>query len=111
MKSASTLFTFTFAMFFSSLLHAKAGWTDYAHVAELVTNDRHFYKFKLPVEKNPSGCRNDEWFYQDYSSIGSEKMYNTLLEGVKSKLRLRVYVTGACNIDGYSEISSIGIAP
>ena len=88
-----------------------AGWTDYVTVTELVPTDRHYYTFRLPVKINPSGCRNEEWFYQNYGSPGADKMFDALLEGIKSRIRLRVDVTGVCNIDGYSEISSIGIIP
>lgn len=99
------------AIVFSQLAHSRAGWTDYASVAELIPTDRHYYKFRLPVRENPSGCKNEHWFFQDYSSPGSDKMFNILLESIKTKLRLRVYVTGICNIDGYSKISSISIVP
>ena len=33
------------------------------------------------------------------------------LEALTSEVRLRVYVTGVCNLDGYAEISSLGIIP
>ena len=95
----------------SNLVHAGSGWTDHATVAELIPTDRRYYKFRLPVSENPAGCRDDEWFYQDYGSSGSDKMFHLLLEGLKSNLRLRVYVTGKCNLDGYSEISSVSIVP
>ena len=111
MKTATLIIIGTIAISFSNLVRAGSGWTDYMTVAELITTDRHYYKFQLPVKRNPSGCRNDEWFYQDYSSNGSDKTFAILLEGLKSKLRLRVYVTGKCNLDGFSEISSISIVP
>lgn len=98
-------------MLFSQLAHSSAGWTDYTTVAELVPTDRHYYRFRLLVNDNPSGCRDKSWFYQDYGARGSDRMFDTLLESVRSRIRLRVYVTGICNIDGYSEISSIGIVP
>ena len=52
-----------------------------------------------------------QWFYQDYDIAGSREMFLTLLEAVSSDLQVRVYVTGRCNIDDYSEISSVGIRP
>lgn len=90
---------------------AGAGWTDYAGVAELVATDKHYYRFRLALKANPSGCRNDSWFYQNYGTPGSDKIFATLLEAIKSDLRVRVYVTGVCNLDGYAEISSAGIVP
>ncbi|MBC8209836.1 MAG: hypothetical protein H8E21_02115 [Gammaproteobacteria bacterium] len=97
--------------FFSAVVGAESGWTDYVNVAELVPTARHYYEFRLPVKENPAGCREKAWFYQDYSSSGSEMMFKTLLEGVTSRIRLRVYVTGKCNMNGYSEISSVSIVP
>lgn len=90
---------------------AGAGWTDYVTVAELVPTAQHYYAVKLPVKENPSGCKNKVWFYQDYGTFGSDTMYKTLLEAVKSGLRVRVHVTGSCNLRGYSEISAVGVVP
>ncbi len=111
MKREASIVIGIIAILFSHLAHSSAGWTDYVTVAELIPTGHHYYIFRLPVKKNPSGCKEENWFYQNYGSRGSDKMFDTLLEGIKSNLRLRVYVTGVCNIDGYSEISSIGIIP
>ena len=97
------------ALLFSHIAQASAGWTDFATVEELVPTSRHYYEVRLPVTENPSGCKNKTWFYQNYNSRGSDKMYETLLEGIKSGFRLRVYVTGICNIHDYSEFSSVSI--
>ncbi len=91
--------------------HARAGWTDYSRLAELVATSKHYYTFRLDLEGNPSGCRDKSWFYQDYSAPGADKIFDALLESLNSEVRLRVYVTGICNIDGYAEISSLGIIP
>lgn len=99
------------ALAYSLRAQAGAGWTDYATVAELVPTARHYYAVSLPVKENPSGCRRKIWFYQNYGTYGSETMFKTLLEAVKSGLRVRVYVTGICNLQGYSEISSVGVTP
>lgn len=93
-----------------SPLQADAGWTDIGNVVELVPTSRHYYEFSLSVTSS-SGCRNKSWYYQDYASRGAQQMFDTLLEAVRSGLRVRVFVTGVCNIDGYSEISSISISP
>ncbi len=97
------------AMLFSQFAQASAGWTDFVTVEELVPTARHYYEVRLPVKENPSGCKNKTWFYQNYDSRGSDKMYDTLLEGIKSGYRLRVYVTGICNIHDYSEFSSVSV--
>ena len=111
MKSKASIYVGIAVLLCTNLARADAGWTDYTSVAELVPSARHYYTFRLPVDENPSGCRNKTWFYQNYGSPGADKMFDTLLEGVKSRIRLRVYVTGVCNLDGYSEISSISIVP
>ena len=78
-------------------------------MAELVPTSRHCYELRLGVDENPSGCRRQGWFYQDYSMRGAGLMYQTLLEAIGSGLRLRIYVTGNCNLDGYAEFASIGV--
>jgi hypothetical protein len=107
MKTQAVIISAIPALLFSHLVQAVAGWTDYVNVDELAPTGRHYYEFRLPVKKNPSGCRNEIWFYRDYSSSGADKMFEVLFEGIKSGLRVRVYVTGICNINGYSEISSV----
>ncbi len=107
---------FIFPMLAVTVLHspwvqANPGWTEYVTVAELSPTARHYYEVRLPVQKNPSGCKDKTWFYQDYVVPGSDKMFNTLLEAVKSGIRVRVYVTGSCNLDGYSEIAAVSVIP
>ena len=88
---------------------ASAGWTDLVRVAELVPTSKHYYEVCLPVGKNPSGCREQQWFYQNYDSPGAEQMFEVLLESLTADIRLRVYVTGVCNLSGYAEFSSISV--
>ena len=89
--------------------HAGSGWTDLAQVQDLRTSTQHYYSVRLDVKGNPSDCRDKQWFFQDYGVPGSDKMFLTLLESVKSRIRVRVYVTGRCNLDGYSEFSSVSV--
>jgi len=111
MKAGFPFFIIIHALLFSQPAHARAGWTDYVNVTELVPTARHYYVVKLPVKVNSSGCSDKTWFYQNYGSRGSDKMFDILLEGIKSGIRIRVYVTGICNLDGYSEFSSISVIP
>ena len=90
---------------------ADSGWTEYANVLELVPTTRHYYEIRLSVSENPSGCKNDQWFYQDYVTRGADEMFETLLEALRSRLNVRVFVTGRCNLNGYSEISAVSIVP
>lgn len=90
---------------------AEAGWTDYAYIAELLPTSRHYYEVRIPVKKNPSGCPEAQWFYQDYTLRAAETMYQTLLTALQSGKRVRLYVTGKCNIKGYADFSAVGIIP
>ncbi|MFT5657492.1 MAG: hypothetical protein ACI9KN_000765 [Gammaproteobacteria bacterium] len=111
MKTKASMIIVICSLVLSNFAQASAGWSDYVTVAELVPTARHYYEVRLPVRENPSGCKNKTWFYQDYASMGSDKIFDFFLEGIKSGIRLRVYVTGICNIKGYSEISSISVIP
>ena len=109
MKSQAAIIFAVHTLLFSPFAQASAGWTDYVAVAELVPTGQRYYEVRLPVKENPSGCREETWFYRDYSSSGSDKMFEVLFEGIKSGVQIRVYVTGVCNINGYSEISSVSV--
>ena len=110
MKKHCSILATIVIILFSVEVRAGAGWTDIVPVAELVPTTRHYYEVRLAVTENPSGCREKNWFYQDYQSPGSEQMFAILLEGITSDIRLRVYVTGVCNLNGYSEFSAISVA-
>jgi len=90
---------------------AVSGWTEYAPVAELTPTNQMRFLVKLHIPKNPSGCKNKEMFYLEYDASGSEQIFLTLLEAVASVKNVRVYVTGKCELNGYSEISSVSIIP
>jgi hypothetical protein len=89
--------------------YADAGWTEAGEIEELRATGGHYYAVRLDAKKTPSSCANKQWFYQDYDKSGADKMHLMLLEALKSGLRVRVYVTGLCNLDGYSEFSSASI--
>lgn len=88
-----------------------AGWTSYGQVSELNPTTAGRFLVKLEVASNPSGCRNKQWFYRDYTGTGADHMFRTLLGAVTAGKKVRVFVTGSCDLDGYSEISSASIVP
>lgn len=92
-------------------LFAEAGWTRYAHVLELTATSQYRYFVTLKEAANPSGCRNKGVYYQDHNAPGAEDMLRVLLAAVATGKRVRLYVTGNCDINGYSEISSVSITP
>jgi hypothetical protein len=91
--------------------YAVSGWTDYVPVVELIPTGQLRYLVVLKVSKNPSGCESKDTFYQDYDAFGAQQMYYALLEAVASNKNVHVYVTGKCGVNGYAEISSVGIVP
>lgn len=90
---------------------ASSGWTSYGKVIELVPTIHHRFKVNIDIKGNKSSCKEEQWFYQDYDISGAREMYLALLEAVSSNMSVRVYVTGRCNINEYSEISELGIKP
>ena len=95
----------------ASPVWAGSGWTSYGQVLELNPTTFKRFKVKIAVTANPSKCQQTQFFYHYYDGAGSEYMFNTLLAAVTSGKKVRVYVTGACDIDGYNEITSVSIAP
>jgi hypothetical protein len=90
---------------------AGAGWTSYGRVLELQPTTAGRFLVRLDGVSNPSGCRDEDWFYRDYTSGEVEMMFHALLGAITSNLSARVYVTGRCDLNGYAEISSAGVAP
>jgi hypothetical protein len=105
------LFGVICSIFMSGQAWAAAGWTAYGKVAELQATTANRFYVKLNVTSNPSDCRNKEWFYRDYSRPGADYMFDALLSAVTDGKKVRVYVTGICDIDGYSEITSVSVVP
>jgi hypothetical protein len=99
------------SLFWANVVMADSGWTDYAEVVELVPTIHHRFRVNIAVTKNDSGCKQKQWFYQDYDVSGAREMFLTLLTAVSENKKVRVYVTGRCDINDYSEISSIAIVP
>ena len=89
---------------------ADAGWTDVGFV-RLTATIAGRYLAKIAVNQNPSGCRDKQSFFQDYSDRGADKMFATLLEAAGSGKRVRVFVTGGCELNGHAQISSVSILP
>jgi len=90
---------------------AAAGWTAYGTVAELRATSKNRFYVKLNVTSNPTDCRNKEWFYRDYTRPGADYMFRALLGAVTDGKKVRVYVTGICDTDAYSEITSVSVVP
>ncbi|MCK5640296.1 MAG: hypothetical protein KAJ19_05845 [Gammaproteobacteria bacterium] len=88
---------------------ADAGWTSYGIVKELSLNSSQQFQVRLYISSNPTDCKNEKWFYHDYKGVSGEQMYLTFLTGLTTGRKVRVYVTGKCNLNGYSNISEMSI--
>lgn len=88
-----------------------AGWTDAATVTLLEAGEHDRFVVRLGVGKNASGCRDPDRFYADYGRNGSELMYHTLLQAALAQQRVQLYVTGVCDLRGYSGISAVRLVP
>ena len=104
-------FSLIILLLISFSAHSTSGGTNYGKVIELVPTIHHRFKVNIDVKGNKSDCKEKQWFYQDYNVSGAREMYLALLEAVSSNKTVRVYVTGRCNINEYSEISELGIRP
>lgn len=111
MKILAHLTFIIFLVSTSTSTYADAGWTNYVYVADLNPTIHERYLFRLKEVKNPSGCKNTDWFYQDFDATGSNKIFDVLLHALVYGKTVRVYVTGKCELKGYSEISSVSIVP
>jgi hypothetical protein len=89
---------------------AAAGWTSYGTIEELSTDFVGRIVIRMEVEENPSDCKDKTWFYRDLIT-GSEFMFRLLLEAASREIPVRLYVTGLCDLNRYSEISRVRIAP
>ena len=89
----------------------EAGWTQPASIMGLEANQQGRFTLRLNLNKSASGCRSVDGFYADYGRDGSELMYQTGREALSNQRRVQVYVTGGCDLDGYSAISSVRILP
>jgi hypothetical protein len=99
------------ALLFSIPAAADAGWTDDVEVVELIPTGRHYFELRLAGKNNPSGCREKDRYYINYDAPGADRMFDLFVDSFKTELRLKVYVTGICNFNGYAEISSVSASP
>ena len=110
MNAATRIWSACSGLLLATNAIASAGWTDFVQVSELIPTGRHYYEVQLKVRDNPSGCRDKTGFYQNYDSPGADQMFQVLLESLTSDIRLRVYVTGVCNLNGYAEFSAVSVS-
>jgi hypothetical protein len=106
-------FLIVFALATLLPVHARAGagWTDHVEVIELIPTGLFYYEIHLLGGDHSSGCREKDWYYLIYDTPGANKMFYLFVDSMQSKLRLKVYVNGLCNLKGYSEVSAVSASP
>ena len=102
---------FALATLLSAQARAGAGWTDHVEVIELIPTGQFYYEIHLLGGDHNSGCREKDWYYLIYDAPGTDKMFDLFVDSMQSKLRLKVYVNGLCNLKGYSEVSAVSASP
>ncbi len=88
---------------------AGAGWTGTGVVLELRATVHGRFLVRIDVPDNPSGCRNEEWFYRDLGAPGARQIFDVLRDALAGASPARVYVTGRCDLEGFSEISAASV--
>ncbi len=97
--------------FAANVWAGESGWTESASVLSLEANQQGRFVFYLDLDKNVSGCRSVNGFYADYGRAGSDLMYKTVLDALQHELKIQVYVTGGCDLNQNSAISSLRMLP
>lgn len=90
---------------------ADSGWTMPGRVLELTVETPARFELRLDVESNPSRCRQAQQFYRGTLDAASSRMFDLLLAAYRDGRAVRVYVTGSCDINGFAEISKVGVSP
>jgi hypothetical protein len=98
--------TCALALFLCSIAHAASGWTSYGTIEEIYPTAAGGFYVKLDVESLPHQCARPEWFYNDGTSAGANRVFATLLAAKTSGAPVRVHLLGSCESWGAAEFSS-----
>ena len=113
MKRITTAMLFMTTILFlnTSASAADSGWSNYTSISEITASNRDYYTIQLSSPTGTKNCKNKDTVYLEYDAKGSQAMFQILLNALISKNEVRVYLTGRCELHGYSEISSASIRP
>ena len=92
-------------------LLAEAGWTEPAHILSIESNIFGRTLVELDLRKNPSGCKEKALFFRETTGDSSTNMYLLLLEAATHRIRVKLRVSGACHLKGYSEYNAVALVP
>jgi len=88
------------------IAQANSGWTDSNIIDVIRATTSGKFVVKASFGKNPSNCKDEESFYLNYSVDGADSIYLLLLQAIATQNEVKFYVTGRCELNGMSEISS-----
>lgn len=88
---------------------SDAGWTAKGEILALSATSFSKIVIRGNFPENISGCRDKERFYFDFGRPGTRFIYDLLLTAVASDKRIKLRVTGNCELKGMSEISEASI--
>lgn len=103
--------TLAAAIFPACVSAGVAGWTPVTRVTALEPTTHGRLLFQLRTEKSTSGCRSKDWYFVDYTGTGPRLMFHVLKDALLMEKPVKVFVTGRCDLDGYSEISAARLLP
>lgn len=92
-----------------TVAEAASGWTSYGKVIELQPDSDFRFRVLLDVKENPSRCRKPQWFFATYQASGADQIYDSLRDALVYDLHVKAFVSGVCDLKGFSEISAINV--
>jgi hypothetical protein len=107
--SLRTVALFSLLALIATTAAAKSGWTESGYLDEIEATGLGKFIVRGTLADNPSGCRNETGYYLDYSTNGAEQIYSLLLQSIATGNRVKLHVTGSCELNGLSEINSASI--
>lgn len=93
----------------SSSAYSEAEWTNSGYIQEVQATTSGVLVVRGKMGGNPSGCKDGDSYYADYSTKGTEKIFSLLLQSIAARNRVKLFVTGRCDLNGMSEISAAAI--
>lgn len=98
----------TTIMLFGSIssAYSEAEWTNSGYIQEVQATTSGVLVVRGKLGGNPSGCKDGDSYYADFSMKGTEKIFFLLLQSIATRNRVKLFVTGRCDLNGMSEISA-----
>jgi len=94
----------------SFVARAQSGWTAKGNLTHMQATTSGKMIVNGEFKENPSDCKNSKAFYIDYDIDGANHIFQLLLKAIASDKPVKLYVTGKCELNGQSEISSASIS-